>query len=354
MEILNLVWNAEISKQPQLAEDSKSLLIEGTLLDISVNKNGWAVPEDELENIARQVNDGVQLRIDHSASVRDIIGATTFGEVDKINKKVNFKAEVDDPDIIRKIIKRRIKTVSIGAQAEAFCSECNKRIRPVKTCKCENSHPLIRNSKIKEVSLISSPAYQKSEFVPVSFVASVEDALNSSLQSNKTKVETLEKEKIMEEKRMTDEKITATETKTETIVHTDPKVVEALASVSDTLKGINTMLLEQRKAEETKKTEVESAKAEAEKKEAAVKAEKELFEKIRAMIKEELAKKPTEEKKEGEEDEEEEEEMPPKKKEEVGAKVETEETMTAENKAKSPWDAAWGDLRKAAKDLSII
>ncbi len=352
MEELNFSWNAEIGESAKLETDGKSLFIKGVLLDLSVNRNGWAVPEDELANIASQVQNGVPLQLDHSSSIKDNVGGTTLGEVDTENKRVIFGAEVDDPATIRKILKKRVKTVSIRAGAQAMCSVCNKPALPSKTCKCEGSHIIVRKSKVKEVSLINEPAYEKAEFVPVSFVASVEDALKSSLQSSKPKVEEiLEINKIKEEVKVTQNEKTET-AKTETIVaQVDPKLMDAFANLGTKLEECVGLMKKKTEEEDEAKKKAEDEKV---KKESTTKME----ETIRAIVKEELAKVPKEEKKKQvpPEDEEEEEEKPAeKKKETVGAKVETVETINAKAKTSTdPWSGAWGELKAEAKRTGVI
>ncbi len=174
---LEFVWNADFEAVAYEPKDGSSLIIRGTLVDTSVNANKWALDETELENIAKQVK-GSQLRIDHGKSVRDIIGGMTEGKYDRNLKKVFFEAEIDEPDIIRKVIKKRVGFVSVGMNAEAFCSSCGERTRPIKKCECKDFHENIKNSLLKETSIISEPAYAKTSFEPVSFVAGVEKVLS--------------------------------------------------------------------------------------------------------------------------------------------------------------------------------
>lgn len=338
---LNLIWNAEVIDGAKTESTEKSLLIKGELLDLSVNQNGWAVAPEELQSIASQLTAGVSVRADHGNTIWDVLGGTTKGETD--GKKVFFEAEIDDPEIHKKILKRRIKTVSIGAKAEAHCSKCNSRMKPVKTCKCEGSHIVIRGTKVREISLTPEPAYEKSEFVPVSFTASVNKSLES--QSNESKVTTLEINQKVEEKNMVE-----AENKSETIVEakkaeTSPDFTALATTLNEWMKKMETSLAAP-KAETTPALKAEDV----------AKIVKEEIEKIKEELKpkEEKKKAPPAEAEEEEEEDEDKEKMPPKK-ESVGAKViVTKDEVVQASNPSNPWVSAWGDIRKAAKELSII
>jgi hypothetical protein len=344
MSVLNLQWNANIEMSQDI--DGKSLLIRGVLLDTSVNKNGWAIPQEELVSIASQVHNGVQLRLDHGQSVRDIIGGTTKGEVNSEQNKVMYEAEVDDPNVIRGILKKRIRTVSVGTRAKAFCSKCNKLTSVSRMCKCEGAHIILKENKVKEVSIVNEPAYEQAEFVPVSFVASVESALSLQKSESETKVEnSLEKNKKEEIKGMTE--------KSEQVVvaQLDPKMVDFLASLG---KQMEECVKELKKESESDKIKEEDKKKKEDdekvKKEEAVRLE----ETIRKVVKEVI----TEEKKKEKppvEDEGEEEEKVPAKKETAGAKVEVVRTIEAKSNApKDMWGSAWTEFRAESKKQGVI
>lgn len=363
-EELQFNWYASILESSQKMEvEGKSLLIKGTLLDTSVNANGWSVPQEELENIASQLRAGVQLRLDHSRNVRDVVGGTTDGSVS--GNLVLFSAEIDEPDIIRRVIKGRIKGISIGAKAKAFCSACGESIRPVKKCKCENTHILIKEAKVEEISLTPDPAYGSvSSFQPVNFVASLEQALD--LQSEKVleepKVESLEnKEKILEEKIMTDEM----KTENANVATIDPEILKALASIGPAVQKLEECSnaikkkAEMDEEEQKKKESDEAKKAEALKMEEFVRnIVKEEIEKVKKEFEKEKEK-PAEEKKEVEEEEEKEPEeeekaSKAKKAETVGASVKGEPKTATEERPGNLYEAMLADIKKASKDFSIV
>ena len=180
MNDLNLNWHASIieakEQESPWANEHGTLVISGELVNGDICANNFALEPDELEKLAKQV-EGARLMLDHSKSARDVIGGFRKGVYDKEKNRVLFEAEVDDPAIQRSIMKGRLKYVSIGGSADVFCSVCNKSTKPIRACKCKGSHDVVRNSKFKEGSIITEPAYSTSKFEPVSFIASITSAL---------------------------------------------------------------------------------------------------------------------------------------------------------------------------------
>ncbi len=354
--MMKLEWNSSILASK--GETVDSLVIKGVLLDSSVNKNGWMISEEDLPELAKQCA-GVPLCLDHGTSVRDVIGGVKSGFYDPYTKQVMFEAEVDDPAIIRSITKGRLKYVSIGANAGSICSSCGKTNRPTKLCNCKGAHSIIKPFQLKEVSIITDPAYAGAEFSPVSFAAAVEKELESSLQiedkkviSEEIKVEqTLEVKTKMEEKKLTDEN------KTETTVKAslDPETVNLIAKLVQKTEDCITKMTNKME-EETKKKETEEVKKKKSEEEEAKKKENAKFEETISALKQEIATLKQEKKKEPDPEEEEEEEKPKeaKKKETIGAKVETQKVITADAKPGNMVEAMWADVRKAAKDFGII
>ena len=180
-----------------LSED-KDLIIEGTAVDSSVNENRWAVPLDELDSLTTQFNSKRQVRVDHSKAFKDIVGYVEKAERD--GDKIKFKARIYDPTVQRIILKNpTAHYVSIGALAEDVkCSKCSKPSKPFKTCKCEGAHDVVRKIKLKELSFITDPAYENTEFQPVGFSASLTSAIDSFAPKKEYKCDNLnpDEEKI--------------------------------------------------------------------------------------------------------------------------------------------------------------
>ncbi len=200
LENLKFDWQAGLT--PGSKVEDGSLIISGELVNTEVCANNFALDENELPNLANQVKN-VTLRLDHSKSVRDVVGGLKLGTYDKDKKRIMFEAEVDDPNIQKAIMKGRLKYISIGATADAFCSKCSKPTKPFKTCSCKNSHDIIKNIRLKEASIVTDPAYTSSTFMPQGFTASITSALaeNQVTPSSKEEARPIISENKMEEER---------------------------------------------------------------------------------------------------------------------------------------------------------
>ena len=385
MNDLNFTWNAGLQADHHNPDDS--MVISGELVNASVCANNFAIDLKEFPKIVEQIPNAT-LRLDHSKSARDVIGGLKHGEYDEVNKRILFEAEVDDPQIQRMISKGRLKYISIGASADAFCSICDKSSKPVKLCKCKGSHDVIRNIKLKEASIITEPAYTTSEFHPVSFLASLGNALNefeNVATDSSVKEEGGEQNKNKnEEKKMSEEK--KEEVKATTL---KPAGSDAVVLLAEKLEGIikrmESMEAKQKKddEDEERKKKEEAEKAKKEEEQTKIKKQEETFTKLENLITkfdEAFKPKPKKEddedeskKKEGgipkdvpkskfekkpfpPEEEDEDEKKPPKevKKEAVQAtKVESPEGSTIDVNAASPtkW---WEEIKAAAQKAGIL
>lgn len=314
MSIKNLTFNWNAGIQSEAKQAGETLSISGELVNASVCANNFALDETELPKLVDQLKDAT-LRVDHSKSARDVIGGFTNGKYDKINKRILFEAEVDDPAIQRSIVKGRLKYISIGASAEAYCSKCGKPTKPVKTCKCKEAYDIIRNIKLKEASIITEPAYQSSQFQPLGFIASISSALDefvtASTDSSEKEEGGEQKNKNLEEKgKMSQTQIEATTLKPAG----DSSVVllgEKLEGVMKRLESLETRFKKQDEEDEAKKKKDEEDERKKKEGETFTKLEQaitKLETKLDEAIKVKVKKEPPcpEEKKESEEDEEDE------------------------------------------------
>jgi hypothetical protein len=341
--MVELRWNANFeAKEGPLTE---SLKISGPLIDTSVCLNGWSVRKGEFDSIASQGSDTV-LMIDHSKSVRDIIGKVNKG-YNKDNK-VYIDAEIDDPQIQALARKGLVKYFSIGATADAVCSGCGKDFKM--SCKCKNAHQEITNVKLKEVSVVLDPAFSAAEFKP--FEASVNSALE--VTPNSAQVEGGTQNKKVEENRNMSETKEATKA-----VSAGPDAVILLAEMEGLKKEL-LALKQEKKAEEDAKAkkakEEEEAKKESKKEEVFTRLESVLTRLEKKLEKpcededEDEDKKPA--KKEVKKEPEEDEEKPKKeeKKASKGGKIEDAEgkTITANATGVPAWIAEVADAAKKA------
>ncbi len=335
MEDLKFKWDASFEADAKQNE-AGSLVIAGELVNGDVCANNFALDVDELPKLAAQVKDAT-LRIDHGQSVRDVIGGFRVGTYDKDKKRVMFEAEVDDPVIQRSIIKGRLKYISIGASADAFCSGCGKSTKPFRACKCNGSHEVIKNIKLKEGSIVLAPAYGSSSFQPQGFIASITSALAEDIVMPKSSNEDearpiLPNKNIGEEKNMSENKeVQATIAKPagpDAVVLLAEKLEALTAKMEERFKKEDDEAKKKVKEEEWKKNEAVMIKFEeiATKLDEALKIKKDTspgipkdVDKSKFEEKKEAKKEPPAEE---EEEEEEEDKTKKTKKEAKGAKVE--------------------------------
>lgn len=176
-------WNARFNASSSETEDDLNIImLQGVLIDSTVNSNGWQIQDEDLEDIAKQ-SIGAQLRLDHSADVQKVKGQILEAEIDQPHSEdkgphdpaneymhIHFKAEVvtDDPTLIIPITRGYVNRVSIGADAKTvFCAQCGKPTRPKKICNCK-SHEILKDIIVREYSIVTTPAYESAVFTPFS------------------------------------------------------------------------------------------------------------------------------------------------------------------------------------------
>jgi len=157
------------------------IVLRGVALDSSVNKNNWAIPENELQEIAdRLVNK--QIRIDHSQSIRDVKGRILKTEVDlphsetkeswdlpNLYPHIHYEAELitNEANVLIPILSGFVDHGSIGVDSKSvFCSACGESTRPGRICECEGAYELVKNARVNEYSIVCSPAYDGTYFKP--------------------------------------------------------------------------------------------------------------------------------------------------------------------------------------------
>jgi hypothetical protein len=159
------------------------LPIEGTAIDTSVNANKWQVPPEDLDFFTTSLK-GAQLRIDHAESVLSIVGKVP--EAIRSGNQVFFQAEVGEPSIIPKILRGYVNHVSVQVDSEdTECSVCGKqtRIEGILTHLCAGAWEIVHKPRVRELSIVASPAYQNTAFHPVGFAAAM--ALSQLSRGNK-------------------------------------------------------------------------------------------------------------------------------------------------------------------------
>jgi len=197
-------WNARFNASSSKQEDELNIImLQGVLIDSTVNSNGWQIQDEDLADIAKQ-SVGAQLRLDHSADVQKVKGQILEAEIDHPHSEdkgphdpanehmhIHFKAEVvtDDPTLIIPISRGYVNRVSIGADAKTvFCAQCGKPTRPKKICNCK-SHEILKDIIVREYSIVTTPAYESAVFTP--FAAAIDKFLEDDIMSEEKESTTI-------------------------------------------------------------------------------------------------------------------------------------------------------------------
>jgi hypothetical protein len=130
------------------------------------NLNNWRFDPRLKTNILQDLNSGaIPLKDAHSTKIRDEIG-TVCKAWEDFEGKILVEADVFDEDI-DKILKKRSKSiaVSIAGEGTGFCEKCGQLVK-IASQHCLE-HPeagvIIKQFKVKEVSLTSSPAFKEAK-----------------------------------------------------------------------------------------------------------------------------------------------------------------------------------------------
>ncbi len=166
-------FKAQQGVSAQYALREKLVNIEGVAIDTSVNANKWQVPQQDLEYIASSLV-GAQLRVDHAESALMVVGKVS--EAKREGDRVLFRAEVGEERLIEKIIRNYVTHVSI--QVDSDDVECSKCKRPTRkegmlVHLCPGAWEIIHKPKVRELSIVASPAYRDTAFAPVGFFAAM-------------------------------------------------------------------------------------------------------------------------------------------------------------------------------------
>jgi hypothetical protein len=165
------------------SSDGKVLLIQGTAIDDTVNENSWQVPAEELSYFVA-VSQNAQIRVDHGDRVEDIKGVINILKEPKVaadgRLEVPFEGELcGDEELLTKIEKEYVNSVSPRVVGEAFCSACGNRSRDSQmnlVHVCRGAWEVMRSPRLIELSIVSRGAYEHAKFRPVGFAA----AMNAS------------------------------------------------------------------------------------------------------------------------------------------------------------------------------
>jgi hypothetical protein len=176
-------FKAQEGVSAEFALKEKLLNINGVAIDNSVNANKWQVPSEDLDFVAQSLV-GAQLRVDHAESVLMIVGKVSQTKRD--GNQVLFSAEVGDGSLIEKILRSYVTHVSIQVDSDDVqCSVCKKQTRAdgMLIHLCPDAWEVVHKPTVRELSIVASPAYEKTSFKPVCFAAAMDQS--QLLKNNK-------------------------------------------------------------------------------------------------------------------------------------------------------------------------
>jgi hypothetical protein len=159
----------------QLALKERLINIEGVAIDTSVNSNKWQVPEEDLDFFVSSLINA-QLRIDHAESALAVIGKVP--EAKRLGSTAWFRAEIGDQPIIEKVLRGYLSHVSVQVDSDDVeCSKCGKQSRSESMLVhlCPDAWEIVHKPKVRELSIVASPAYKNTEFKPVGFAAAMDE-----------------------------------------------------------------------------------------------------------------------------------------------------------------------------------
>jgi hypothetical protein len=184
-------FKAQEGVSAEFALKERLVNIEGVAIDTSVNANKWQVPDEDLDFFAQSLL-GAQLRVDHAESALMVIGKVA--EAKRDGRRILFRAEVGEEKLIEKILRGYVTHVS--AQVDSDDVECSKCGRPTRkegmlVHLCPGAWEIVHKPKVRELSIVASPAYRTTEFQPVGFYAAMNAEQWSAILKTVTNSESL-------------------------------------------------------------------------------------------------------------------------------------------------------------------
>jgi len=177
-------FKAQEGVSAEYALKEKLVNIEGIAIDTSVNANKWQVPEEDLDFFVESLI-GAQLRVDHAESALMVVGRVP--EAKRMGNSVWFRAEVGEEKLIEKILRNYVNTVSAQVDSnDVECSKCKKPTRKegMLVHLCPGAWEIVHKPKVRELSIVASPAYKNTEFKPVGFAAAMNDSQYDAILKN--------------------------------------------------------------------------------------------------------------------------------------------------------------------------
>ena len=186
-------FKAQEGVSAEYALKEKLINIEGVAIDTSVNANKWQVPEEDLDFFTETLK-GAQLRADHAESVFMVVGKVP--EAKRQGQEVLFRAEIGGEEkLIEKILRGYVTHVSVQVDSDDVeCSECKRPTRKegILVHLCPGAWEIVHKPRVRELSIVASPAYKNTEFQPVGFFAAMNDNQYSAFMKSVTNSRSLD------------------------------------------------------------------------------------------------------------------------------------------------------------------
>jgi len=170
--------NGQQALDAQFALRERLLNIEGTAIDTTVNANKWQVPSEDLAFLVQTLQ-GAQLRIDHTESALAVVGRVPEAKMQPDGNSVWFRAEIGDLPIIERVLRGYLDHVSIQIDSDDVqCSKCLQQTRKegLLVHLCPDAYEIVHKPKVRELSIVASPAYKNTAFKPVGFAAAMNES----------------------------------------------------------------------------------------------------------------------------------------------------------------------------------
>lgn len=177
-------FKAQEGVSAEYALKEKLVNIEGVAIDTSVNANKWQIPDEDLDFFVQSLQ-GAQLRVDHAESALMVVGKLT--EAKRDGNRVLFRAEVGEEKLIEKILRNYVNHVSAQVDSDDVeCSKCKKPTRKegMLVHLCPGAWEIVHKPKVRELSIVASPAYTNTQFEPVGFFAAMNDSQYDAILKN--------------------------------------------------------------------------------------------------------------------------------------------------------------------------
>jgi hypothetical protein len=132
--------------------------------------------------------------VDHAESALMVVGKVS--EAKRDGDHILFRAEVGEEKLIEKILRNYVTHVSI--QVDSDDVECSKCKRPTRkegmlVHLCPGAWEIVHKPKVRELSIVASPAYKTTEFQPVGFFAAMNKGQWDAILKSVTNSQSLDK-----------------------------------------------------------------------------------------------------------------------------------------------------------------